>query len=183
MNMDNAEYENNSYQLDSSRHYSGSPSYNDDSHQNQQQRRRILENNVHDEDPPVPPVMTNLTSIDPDIQVSRIMTRLKRISIQTLLSDAFHEERNKSFWFTECQLLRIITPGTDGTSKAAVFNRSKSNGKINSTNYQRIFLFREYGINGNQLFYMMVTRDINQALFERNIELRDNGIITIGSYF
>jgi hypothetical protein len=143
----------------------------------------MSENIVGVGDPFVPHVMTNLTSIDPDIQASRIMTCLKRISIQTLLSDGFHEEKNKSFWFTECQLLCIITPGTDGTSKAAVFNRSKSNGKINSTNYQQIFLFREYGVNGNQLFYMMVTRDINQALFERNIELRDNGVITIGSYF
>ena len=134
-----------------------------------------------DPNPNLDNIPRSLDPIDPTLQNSRLMTRLVKTDIASLMAEGINNA-NSSFnlKFLEGQLLRIICPQRD--SRASIFNRVRNRGT--TTNYSRILMFRQHAHdnNGNQIFYMMMARAQNTELFNRNIEFRDNGVLTIGSY-
>ena len=140
----------------------------------QQTNQRVQNRNVRGD-----ATRRGLYPIDNALLDSRLMSRLVRTTIANLMDEGINNANsNFSLKFIEAQFLRIISP--QGDSQASIYNRLRNRGS--TTNYTRILMFRQHGIDGNQVFYMMIARALNTDLFNRNIEFRDNGILTIGSY-
>ena len=108
------------------------------------------------------------------------MQRLKRTQIATLMKEGIGQTcTNFNMTFLEAQVLRVICPGND--SRAAIFNRQRN--RSMTMNYSRLFLMRQHGPDeSSTMFYVMMSRDQNNNMFNRNIAFRDNGVISIGSY-
>ena len=89
------------------------------------------------------------------------------------------------------QILRIIVHNpheNKGSSGAQVYGRSKSYGPVrpSSMPYTRLLLCRVFSkIDGSLLVYIMESPSLNKNnnLWLNNVELRDNGVITIGTVF
>ena len=83
------------------------------------------------------------------------------------------------------QILRIVSPIANNN---AYVNRTYRGGvtQTQQVAYIRLILLRVHNEDGDnensELFYLMITRDDNNKLFHRDLELRDNGVISIGSY-
>ena len=45
----------------------------------------------------------------------------------------------------------------------------------------RVYSKENYS-NGSRLIYLMESKNSNQCLFNKNVELRDNGVISIGTF-
>ena len=104
----------------------------------------------------------------------------RRLSITQLMDDNVPRKRT----FIQLQLIRIVSgsanAGTNnGSSSFNYFNRQRRD-RQNTSNYQRMFLFREIHSNIGQVVYMIEGRGQNERLWVRNAELRDNGSITVG---
>ena len=139
-------------------------------HENQQPNQRIQNQNF---------VRNGLNPIDNTLLNSRLMCRLSRTSIANLMDEGVKNvNSNFCLKFIEAQMIRIISP--QNNSEASIFNQLRNQGS--TTNYTRILMFRQHGTDGSQDFYMMIARSLNTDLFNRNIEYRDNGVLTIGSY-
>jgi hypothetical protein len=80
------------------------------------------------------------------------------------------------------QIIRIVSPIANTN---AYVSRSY-NTQVQQITYHRLILMRVHNdsnLNENSvLFYLMITRDDNNRLFHRDLDLRDNGVITIGTY-
>ena len=124
--------------------------------------------------------MPFLDPVDRTLQNSYLMSRLSKTNIANLMAEGINStDSSFNLKFIEGQLMRIICPQRD--SRASVYNRIRNRGT--TTNYSRILMFRQHDSDdGNQIFYMMMARAQNTDLFNRNIEFRDNGVLTIGSY-
>ena len=84
----------------------------------------------------------------------------------------------------DIQLLRIIVPKSD--QKAKIFNYSKGKRTEQEVNFTRLFMCRVYNPTcldeQSSLVYIMESSKRNNNLFNFNIDQRDNGTITIGSF-
>ena len=115
-----------------------------------------------------------------------IMTRLQEVSIGDLMGEEILE-RNQDRFYLDAQLMRVIAPNNANNSTFIYGSRNTMRGAKNSTqvNYSRLFLLRVHSADNEsengQLFYMMESRNTNTCLWERNVEFRDNGIISVGS--
>jgi hypothetical protein len=112
-----------------------------------------------------------------------ISTRMTRSRVSELLEENAVQDNLK---YIDLQLLRIISPiNVAGTKGAYVYsNKSTNRNTGNQTNYTRLFLVRIYSeIEGFRLAYMMETRIENRSLWSHNVELRDNGVLSIGTVF
>ena len=79
--------------------------------------------------------------------------------------------------YIDIQLLRVVAPGLNtGTNTAYMYNNK--NKSTHNPDYccQDQFLVRTHG-----LCYLMETRNINVCLWNRNIELRENGVLPMGT--
>jgi hypothetical protein len=124
-----------------------------------------------------------LLALDPNLDGSALMNRLTPISLSTLMSEHM-EHMSLDLNFIELQLMRIIVPNrANGTHSAYVYaNRNRNRNQANQVHYSRLFLFRVVNEReANKLCYVMEARNANTCLWERNVELRDNGTITIGT--
>jgi len=117
-----------------------------------------------------------------DNSLTRMLTRLNFTSLQELLDRDSNDQQN--YHCIDLQILRVIAPANlPGTNGAFTYsNRSRNRNTGNQINYTRLFLVRVHSTNeGNRLCYLMETRTQNTTLWNRNVELRDNGVLTMGT--
>ena len=141
----------------------------------------MFENDVDDHDAPpldLPaPQRPRLSHNPVDINLigDRCM-RTEEIQLQDLLNENIDREKNLRKTHLLVQILRIITPQAGNMGNAMTrYQRSQNQQQIT---FSRILLCR----NESKLCYIMMTTDGNRRIFHRDLTLRDNGTITIGSY-
>ena len=87
--------------------------------------------------------------------------------------------------YIDVQLLRLITPSLQ--QKAMTYGVRRRNNNNQDIIFSRLMLCRVYSekkyFNGSRLVYLMESKNSNQCLFNKNVELRDNGVISIGTFF
>jgi hypothetical protein len=108
--------------------------------------------------------------------IGKYVLNTREISIQELLHEDVELDINLSRTHLVVQILRIITPQTGNTGNA--YTRYQRGNQQQKLNFIRILLCR----NGGRLCYLMMTNEMNKRIFHRDLMLRDNGTITIGSY-
>lgn len=108
----------------------------------------------------------------------------KNITLQELR----HMQCLKSVHFVDVQILRILVQprGANGNNYAYTYanNRGRNNnrGQSRQVNYSRLILVRIMNeTESDRIAYIMEARGSNQELWNRSIELRDNGTVTIGT--
>ena len=129
-----------------------------------------------------------LVPIEHQLRHSRIITRTREVAMNDLIGDGiFGNNVNLNRQFINAQLLRIITPSARDMKAQLYAIRSRRNNRSNSStseaNFTRIYLLRvisETNTTG-RLFYLLESKTCNSTLFNRNIDFRDNGTITIGT--
>ena len=115
------------------------------------------------------------SSIDQNLIGTRVM-RTEEIKLKELLNENVEMEKSLNKTHVNLQILRIITPQAGNTGNA--MTRYHGGNQQQRINFIRIILCR----NDKDLCYIMMTSDMNKRLFHRDLMLRDNGTITIGSY-
>ncbi len=103
------------------------------------------------------------------------------VSLSTLKSDDAIQHR-LNFKYIDLQILRIITSSQSG---ANVYSRKRVQTSSNSMRLSRIILCRVYSQlyleDNNKLVYIMEARNQNPNLWNKNVNHRDSGAISIGS--
>ena len=125
------------------------------------------------------------TVIQPlDIELLPMMNRLSEISVDLLEGDESNK-LNLNRVYINVQLLRLITPSLQ--QKAMTYGVRRRNNNNQDIIFSRLMLCRVYSekkyFNGSRLVYLMESKNSNQCLFNKNVELRDNGVISIGTFF
>jgi len=119
-----------------------------------------------------------------DIELLPIMNRLSEISVDQLEGDESNK-LNLNRVYIDVQLLRLITPSLQ--QKAMTYGVRRRNNNNQDIIFSRLMLCRVYSekkyFNGSRLVYLMESKNSNQCLFNKNVELRDNGVISIGTFF
>ena len=107
----------------------------------------------------------------------------QEISLSTLESENAMENANINFSFIDLQLLRLIT---SKDTSANVYSRRKSETR-SAHKFTRLLLARvlseKYQEDNARLVYIMEARNMNSNLWNKNVNHRDNGAISIGSVF
>lgn len=130
---------------------------------------------------------TNLIPLDSSLINQPVITDLKEVGVNDLIGEKVFDI-DLDDQYIDVQLLRIITPNTD--QKAHIYSirraRGTNNNNSSEVHFSRIYqcrIYSEKNLNDHsQLLYLMESRNSNQSLFDRNLEYRDNGTITIGSF-
>ena len=130
-----------------------------------------------------------LVPLESQLRYSRLITRTREVSINDLSgNEIFQNNVNLNRQFINAQMLRIITPTRDMKAQLyAIRSRrnNRSNASSSEANFSRIYLLRiisETNISDHgRLFYLLESKNSNATLFNRNIDFRDNGTITIGT--
>lgn len=97
------------------------------------------------------------------------------LSLTDLLDDDIELRVNMNRSHLNVQILRIITPKPGSNSATTRYQRGGQSQKIV---YVRIILCRHE----NKLCYIFINHEQNRRLFHRDLLLRDNGIVTIGTF-
>ena len=122
----------------------------------------------------------NQEQTDVPIDKSLIRSYVFRIR-EIMLRDLLNEDAEKIFnlfrMYLKVQILRIITPQAENAGNA--FTRYQRGSQQQRVNFIRILLCR----NKSKLCYLMITNDQNKRIFHRDLMLRENGNITVGSFF
>lgn len=137
-----------------------------------QQRQRVTNN------------ASLLRPFDHSLAGRPILTRLSAISLSELMDESV-EEKNLDTNFIDVQVLRVIAPNSNmGTNSAFMYgNRNRNRNSQNQVHYSRLILLRVFSnTESDRLCYLMETRNTNTCLWDRNVELRDNGVVTMGTY-
>ena len=102
------------------------------------------------------------------------------ITIDELMSNNPRQKKT----VIKLQLLRIVSGSNDGGNRGqsnfTYYSRLRRDKSSNAT-YSRIFLFREINSSYGQVVYVIEGRSLNERLWIRNPQLRDNGTISIGT--
>ena len=127
-----------------------------------------------------------LAPLENELLNSPIITRTREVSIDALSSDDVYS-MNMNWNYIDVQLLRIITPrGKDQKAYLYSLRSGRRGGGSKDVNFTRIFQCRVYSaINTSEhkrIIYLMESRNSNNNMFERNLDFRDNGTITIGTF-
>ncbi len=83
------------------------------------------------------------------------------------------------------QLIRIVSGSQNGQNNMTAYQSYyKKNNKTISSNshYFRLFLFRDVASTSGEVVYMIEGKQMNDKLWARNPLLRDNGVLSVGSY-
>ena len=107
---------------------------------------------------------------------------ITEIQLQTLESkDAFQARLNTKY--LDVQIVRIITPVPQ--SHANTYSHKKNGNQNNAVTFSHMILCKvhsaKYPEQSNKLVYLMEARNLNQNLWNRNVNHRDNGAVSIGS--
>ena len=121
--------------------------------------------------------------LDTDLIDDDTMDRINEVNIDELEGDN-HLFLNLNRVYVDVQLLRLITPNS--SQKAVVYGaRRRTNNQ--EVIFSRLLLCRihsEQNYNtGSKLIYLMESKNSNKCMFDKNVELRDNGVISIGTFF
>ena len=104
------------------------------------------------------------------------------ISLATLESDNASQNRF-TFKYIDVQIIRIIT---SNAAAANVYSRKRQNINQNTMNFSRLILGKIHSTSNlsenSKLIYIMEARNKNQNLWSKNVNLRDNGAVSIGSF-
>ena len=116
---------------------------------------------------------------------SQMITRTREISIATLSSnEVFTMNMNRNY--IDVQLIRIITPRKEQKAYLYSLRSGRKGGNSKETNFSRIFQCRVYSAMNSgehqKIIYLMESKNTNNNMFERNLDFRDNGTITIGTF-
>ena len=127
-----------------------------------------------------------LMPLDVSLRQSRLMRKMTEVNIDDLANDEAIFKMNLNRNYIDVQLVRVITPNKD--QKANVYGIRRRNGGANQdVHFNRLFLCRIHSTRNleanSRLLYLMEANGCNNMLFERNLELRDNGTISIGTFF
>ena len=125
-----------------------------------------------------------LSPLDETLQNTRQFSMVREVKLDDLMDEKKVLEMNMNRQYIDAQLLRIITPNKD--QKASIYFRRQNQKNNSEVHFSRMYLCRVYSsdIDHNCLmFYLMEANMCNNSLFDRNLEYRDNGVFTIGSYF
>jgi hypothetical protein len=134
-----------------------------------------------------PPTQQIRSSLQPfDSQLSNhIIFRspnFSEVSLSILKSDNAIENR-LNFKYMDLQILRLITSSQAG---ANVYSRKRIQTSSNSMKFSRLILCRvhsqRYPEDNHQLVYVMEARNQNSNMWSKNVNHRDNGAISIGSF-
>ena len=128
---------------------------------------------------------TILTPLDPELLNSTLMSSIDEVNINSLRSgndDIFEMDLDTNY--LDVQLIRIITPNMNQRASVYGIKRRNNNQDIH---FSRLFLCRLHSDTNlnemSKLIYLMEARNSNNMLFDRNIDHRDDGTFTIGTYF
>lgn len=109
--------------------------------------------------------------------------RFSEITLSVLESKEQAIRSNLNFKYINVFILRIITPAP--SSSANVYNRNRNGHNQNAVSFSRIFLAKIHSYahveDTNRLVYIMEARNMNSNLWNRNVNHRDNGAVSIGS--
>jgi hypothetical protein len=112
----------------------------------------------------------------------RTIERTEVVGLSTLAQDGAEPQMNKAIVL---QLIRLIPHNPYAQNgNAQTYSRPRGYGPVrpSSMPYTRLFMCRVFSENeGNLLVYLMEGTNKNTNLWRNNVELRDNGIITIGT--
>ena len=127
-----------------------------------------------------------LAPLEDELLNSPIITRTREVSIDALRSDEVYE-MNMNRNYIDVQLLRIITPRSrDQKAYLYSLRSGRRGGGSKDVNFTRIFQCRVYSTMNTsehkRIIYLMESRNSNNNMFERNLDFRDNGTVTIGTF-
>ena len=136
-------------------------------------------------------MLLSLVPVDDTLLTSAMFTRVTETTLLNLTDETYREESEDMMdeRYINLQLLRIITP--DSNKGASIYNnKSRRYGNARAKQeilYTRMYLCRvislEQAERSRSLVYMMQARNCNEDLWKLDIELRDNGTLTIGTIF
>ena len=93
-------------------------------------------------------------------------------------------ERKRSVMYL--QLLRVVSGSSNnGQSNTSVYQsyfRKNKREMSREAHFIRLFLFRDVSSKDGQVVYIVENKNLNDKLWNRFAILRDNGVVTIGSY-
>ena len=129
------------------------------------------------------PRQARLYPLEDDMETTPIIDRMNEVTLLKLMDVTKVEDMDLDLHYLDIQLMRVVSPGPTNNT-AFSFNRGKN--KMSSPiNYSRMFLCRiislEYLNENKHLCYLMETKTTNISLFDKNINYRDNGVITVGT--
>ena len=149
----------------------------------QRHRSNALDNDIEDDDE----VIKDGTFVLPGPLLDnpnnrRSISRTEVIPLHNLTMDGAEPQMDKAIML---QIIRLIphNPHTQN-GNAQTYSRPRSFGPVrpSSMPYTRLFMCRVFSENeGNLLVYLMEGTNKNSNLWRNNVELRDNGIITMGT--
>lgn len=127
-------------------------------------------------------MMTSMTPFDNQLSNHVLFTnpRFNEISLSTLESE--NAIRNKlNFKYIDLQLIRLIT---SNESSANVYSKKKGQGQLSTMKFTRLILARVCSSldDNSRLVYIMEARNQNANLWSKNINHRDSGAISVGSF-
>jgi hypothetical protein len=132
-------------------------------------------------------VNTTLRPLDDSLSGSPLMTRTEPVSLHALMGTRDQIPRNSRL---DLQLLRIISNynanGSNSTfGSLCVYTRGyrgNNQGNAQNVNYTRLFLCKVIGgQENNAVVYLMESSSKNKRLWGKNVSLRDDGTITVGT--
>ena len=122
-----------------------------------------------------------LPFLDDSITMSRFFRALNVVTLAELEDEDADDNDDLDLSYIDAELIRIISAERNN---GTVHNYSRGrlgNSQNFQSSFQRIFLFRAtHPHEANLLFYMLQSTTVNDHLWHRNLELRDNGEITVG---
>ena len=122
------------------------------------------------------------TSYDPNLRRLFSSNRFESVTLQDLRDI----DSLRTVNYIDVQILRIIVQPRGANNQAFTYSNNRgrpgARRQVNQINYSRLFLIRIHNHSeGDRVAYMMESKSTNQVLWNRNIEYRDNGTVTIGS--
>jgi hypothetical protein len=124
-----------------------------------------------------------LSPLDLSLLNERFMRRMKEVKVDLLQGESVLEI-NLNRIYIDVQIIRVITPSP--AQKANIYGVRRKNSNNQEVHFSRLFLCRihsELDLNEHsRLIYLMEAKNSNNMLFDRNLELRDDGTISIGTF-
>lgn len=129
----------------------------------------------------VVPRIDDVNQIVPYSNFTNIPPNLVAVSVEELMMEKPLRKRTIIY----LQLIHIVSGSTNGQGNTSTYQSYIRNKKKNeSTNYQyyRLFLFRDISSSSGQVVYMVEGKAMNDKLWSKNPEIRETGVVTIGTY-
>ena len=118
-----------------------------------------------------------MTYVDLSLVNQRVMAITTNITLSELLQENLDLTVNMNKRHMDIQILRIITPQPNQNALTR-YQRTNQTHQVRFNRFILCRIFREHSI----LVYVMMSSDVNGRLFHRDLVLRDNGVISIGSF-